>query len=487
MDMRAALGLEIRAAANALEAMRQGEALPSAIAEARKELPKESWSAVQDMAYQAVRQLGLCLSLAELLNNKAPPPEVLAIQIVTLTQLIEGRRPAAIVLDQVVEACKADINLRFSAGFLNAVMRRFLREQEALMAQAAKSDQAKFKLPNWWIELLRRDHPQAWQQIIANSGAKSSMTLRVNQRKISLEAYCQLLSAQGMAYEVMADAARSLDSYAPPSSALEGVSAAPSPASSPLVSSVHGTPALRLLQAVDVQQLPGWDQGLVSVQDLGAQLAAPLLQVETGMRVLDACAAPGGKAAHLLESLDCEVTALEIDPERAERIQENLHRLGLDTLAKSKTEIKIGDASRPKAWWDGQLYDRILVDAPCSASGIVGRHPDIPWLRRRSDIATLSGQQGKILHALWPLLKPGGKLLLCTCSVFRDEGEYLLANLLRELRDVEVEPLSWRFGSGAGAPQVDTKLSHLLPTRLPYREHDGFFYARLKKVSPSKK
>jgi 16S rRNA (cytosine967-C5)-methyltransferase len=456
--MRAALGLEIRAAAQALEAMRQGEALPSAIAEARQPLPKESWSAVQDMAYQAVRQLGLCLSLAELLNNKAPPPEVLAIQIVTLTQLIEGRRPAAIVLDQVVEACKADVNLRFSAGFLNAVMRRFLREQEALMAQAVKDEQARYKLPKWWIDLLRRDHPQSWQQIIANSGAKASMTLRVNQRRITVEAYCSLLTEHGMAYEAMTDSATK-----------------------------RQTPALRLLQAVDVQLLPGWDQGLVSVQDLGAQLATPLLQVEAGMRVLDACAAPGGKAAHLLESLDCEVTALEIDAERSERIGHNLHRLGLGMGAQGKAEIKVGDASRPKAWWDGRLYDRILVDAPCSASGIVARHPDIPWLRRRSDITTLSGQQGKILHALWPLLKPGGKLLLCTCSVFRDEGEYLLANLLRELRDAEAEPLNWQFGSSEAGTPVDTKLGHLLPTRLANREHDGFFYARLKKISPQKK
>jgi 16S rRNA (cytosine967-C5)-methyltransferase len=454
--MRAALGQEIRAAANALEAMRQGEALPAAIAQARQSLPKESWSAVQDMAYQAVRQLGLALGLAELLNNKAPPPEVLAVQIVTLTQLIEARRPAAIVLDQVVEACKADASLRFSAGFLNAVMRRFLREQDALMSEVAKSEQAKFKLPSWWIELLRRDYPKAWQQIIANSAEKASMTLRVNRRKISLESYSAQLNELGMDHEVMADAQRR-------------------------------TPALRLLSACDVQQLPGWAQGLVSVQDLGAQLAAPLLDVEAGMRVLDACAAPGGKAAHLLESIDCEVTALEIDPERAQRIDENLKRLGLNMLAQCKTEIKVGDASRPKAWWDGRPYDRILVDAPCSASGIVARHPDIPWRRRRGDIATLSGQQGKILHALWPLLKPGGKLLLCTCSVFRDEGEYLLAKLLRELQDAEAEPLSWQFASGADGPTVEVKLGHLLPTRLPYREHDGFFYARLKKTIPNQK
>jgi 16S rRNA (cytosine967-C5)-methyltransferase len=477
--MRAALGQEIRAAANALEAMRQGEALPSAIADARQPLPKESWSAVQDMAYQSVRQLGLCLSLAELLNNKAPPPEVLAIQLVTLTQLIEGRRPAPIVLDQVVEACKADPTLRFSAGFLNAVMRRFLREQDALTAQAVKSEQAQFKLPTWWIDLLRRDHPKTWRQIIANSGAKASMTLRVNQRKISLQDYRALLTEKEMDHEVMADTVE------------------PGYAANLAQKSHHGTPALRLLQALDVQHLPGWEQGLVSVQDLGAQLAAPLLQVEAGMRVLDACAAPGGKAAHLLESLDCEITALEIDPERLERVEENIQRLGLSHLAKAKIDLKVGDASRPKAWWDGRLYDRILVDAPCSASGIVGRHPDIPWLRRRGDIATLAGQQGKILHALWPLLKPGGKLLLCTCSVFRDEGEYLLANLLRELRDAEVEPLSWHFAtSEVGAEQnepaaagvsAEVKLGHLLPTRLPYREHDGFFYARLKKTSPGQK
>jgi 16S rRNA (cytosine967-C5)-methyltransferase len=472
--MRAALGLEIRAAADALEAMRQGEALPSAIAQARQHLPKESWSAVQDMSYQAVRQLGLCLSLADLLNRKAPPPEVLAIQLVTLTQLLEARRPAPIVLDQVVEACKADANLRFSAGFLNAVMRRFLREQDALMAQASKSEQAKYKLPTWWIDLLRRDHPKAWPQIIANSGAKASMTLRVNQRKISLDDYRTLLTEQGMVHELMAE---------PPGQTPKRL---------------YGTPAIRLLQALDVVHLPGWEQGLVSVQDLGAQLAAPLLQVEAGMLVLDACAAPGGKAAHLLESLDCEVTALEIDSERAERITENLQRLGLSTLPEAKVTLTVGDASRPKGWWDGRLFDRILVDAPCSASGIVARHPDIPWLRRRGDIATLSGQQSKILHALWPLLKPGGKLLLCTCSVFRDEGEYLLANLIRELRDVEVEPLSWQFNTGelssaesepvaAAAILADVKFGHLLPTRLPHREHDGFFYARLKKTIPAKK
>jgi 16S rRNA (cytosine967-C5)-methyltransferase len=453
--MRATLGREMHGAALALEAMRQGQALPAAIAGARESLPKESWAALQDMAYQTVRQLGLVISLADLLNNKEPAAEVLALQLVGLTQLIDARRAPAIVIDQLVEVCKGDATLRFSAGFLNAVMRRFLREQPALLAQAARTEQAHYKLPTWWIELLRRDHPRQWQQVIANSAQKGSMTLRVNQRKVSVADYCAQLMAHGMAHDVMtgaADVARA---------------------------GHHATPAVRLHQAVDVHALPGWAEGLVSVQDLGAQLAAPLLEVETGMQVLDACAAPGGKAAHLLEAIDCHVLALELDPSRALRIDENFQRLGLtEKLASQRSaRVLVGDASRPKAWWDGRAFDRILVDAPCSASGIVARHPDIPWLRRRSDIATLSGQQGKIVHALWPLLKPGGKLLLCTCSVFRDEGEAMLAKIQSELAQASLDPMTWSF-----EPGVAVKLGHLLPTRLPSREHDGFFYARLTKT-----
>ena len=447
--MRAPLGLEIRAAATALEAMRQGEALPSALLKARQPLPKESWSAVQDMAYQAVRQLGLCLSLAEILNNKPPPPLVLAVQVVTLTQLLDARRAPAIVLDQVVEACKSDDMLKFSAGFINAVMRRFLREQQALMAQVSRIDMARYNLPDWWLALLRRDHPQHWEQIVEDSHRKASMSLRVNQRKTTLAAYSTMLSDAAMGHDLMGQA-------------------------EPDAKGHHLTPAIRLHEAVDVHALPGWGEGLVSVQDLGAQLVAPLLQVAPKMRVLDACAAPGGKTAHILESVDCEMVALEFDEQRASRIDENLRRLD---LMGPKLHFVLGDATRPRTWWDGKPFDRILVDAPCSASGIVARHPDIPWLRRRSDIATLSGQQLKIVQSLWPLLRPGGKLLLSTCSVFRDEGEYLLASLLRDLKGAQAEPLTWQFG--ATAP---VKLGHLLPARLPNREHDGFFYARLTKA-----
>ena len=460
---RSALGEEMMAAAQALLWLREGQALPDALLEARAIVAKSSWPAVKDMAYQAVRQMGLCEALAEILNNKAPPPEVLALQMVALTQLMEERRAAAIIIDQVVEACKADSTLRFSAGFMNAVLRRFLREKEALLAKARLKETAQYNLPAWWLSLLRRDHPLQWQNIVANSHGKAPMSLRVNLRQTTVEAYRRLLDTAGLAYQ--------------PS---EIIAKENSPTAAGLPPAPQQAPCITLSQAVEVHHLPGWEQGMVSVQDLGAQLAAPLLDASPGMRVLDACAAPGGKAAHLLEMLDCQVFALEIDAERAQRIAENFDRGGFSAWPKAKApRILIGDASQPKDWWDGQLYDRILVDAPCSASGIVARHPDIPWLRRRSDIATLSATQGKILLALWPLLQPGGKLLLCTCSVFRDEGEHMLAKVLTQLPGAQLEPLTWQFG--ASAP---VKLGHLLPTRQAQREHDGFFFARLVKSNP---
>lgn len=425
-----------------------GESLPAALLRARAGVAADSGPAVQDMAYQTVRRLGTGLALARILNNKPAAPELQAIQLVALEQLISERRAPAIVIDQVVEACKADPVLRFSAGFLNAVLRRFLRERDALLGRVNREDEARYNLPDWWLELLRRDHPQQWSSIVTQSQRQAGMTLRVNQRISSVADYAARLQAAGMAHQVLGLGDPSRRDMA--------------------------TPAIRLEQPVDVQRLPGWSEGLVSVQDLGAQLAAPLLQVQAGHRVLDACAAPGGKSAHLLEQQDIGLVALDIDAQRTRRIGENLQRLG---LMRDTVQVKVGDAAQPRGWWDGQPFDRILADVPCSASGIVARHPDIPWLRRRRDIATLSGQQLKILGALWSLLKPGGKLLVCTCSVFRDEGEYLLERAMRELRGAQAEGLTWSFETS-----VAVRLGHLLPTRLPSREHDGFFYARLTKT-----
>jgi 16S rRNA (cytosine967-C5)-methyltransferase len=222
-----------------------------------------------------------------------------------------------------------------------------------------------------------------------------------------------------------------------------------------------GDTALLLDMPVPVERLPGFREGRVSVQDWGAQQAASLLDVRDGMRVLDACAAPGGKTAHLLERAELDLTALELDPQRARRIAENLDRLGL------KANIKVVDASRPGGWWDGRPFDRILADVPCSASGVARRHPDIKWLRRATDVAAFAQTQAVILDALWPLLTPGGKMLYCTCSVFAEEnGDQVRAFAARH-------PDVRRLPTGGADPELQ-----LLPTA----SHDGFYYALLEKA-----
>jgi len=234
---------------------------------------------------------------------------------------------------------------------------------------------------------------------------------------------------------------------------------------------VLGPQAIRLDAPSDVARLPGFAEGLISVQDLAAQLAAPLLQVGDGMRVLDACAAPGGKTTHLLELADCELTAIDADPQRLARVDENLVRLGL------RASLRAADAANPSAWWDDKPFQRILLDAPCSASGIVRRHPEIRWLRRRRDLATLSRQQSEMLAALWPLLEPGGKLLYATCSVFHAEGERVVSGFVAAHPDALREPLAWHWEGD----EQQNPLGQLRPCSEPLRDHDGFFYALISK------
>ena len=334
------------------------------------------------------------------------------------------------------------------AGFLNATLRRFVRERDALLERARRNEEARWNFPRWWIEQLRAEHPQAWQAILAAGNAPPPMTLRVNRRRASVDDYLALLAGAGRG-------ARRV-----------------------------GPQALVLEQPCAVDALPGWHDGLVTVQDAGAQLAAPLLDPQPGERVLDACAGPGGKTTHLLELADCRVTALDLGEARLRPVRENLARLGLGQPGGPghpggpglPAQVLAGDARRPQDWWDGQPFDRILVDAPCTASGIVRRHPDIRWLRRRSDPATLSRQQSEILLALWPLLRPGGRLLFVTCSVFRAEGESVVAHFLAATRDARRLPLSWHFDADAAEP-----VSQLLPVSASARDHDGFFYSLLER------
>ena len=446
---RAALADELTLCALALRDTLAGVHLDTALA-------GESARAVRDMAYAAMRQMGLLRFLAARLNARRPAPLLGALQMAALSQLLDGRRPAAVVIDQAVAAARRlpeDLGNRFSAGFLNATLRRFEREREALLAAAARHPEAARNHPGWWIAAVRKAWPQAWQQVLAASLVQAPLTLRINPRfdygaggDTSLAAAGSYLAQAGLPHRAV------------------------------------GASALVLERAVPVARIPGFAEGSFTVQDAGAQIAAPMLDPRPGERILDACAAPGGKTTHLLQLADCRVLAIDQDPLRAARIRENLARERLpihETWPPTGwgAVVRVADACRPAEWWDGEPFDKILVDAPCSASGIVRRHPDVPWHRQRGDIATLAARQEALLRALWPLLRPGGTLLYVTCSIFPEEGEAVMAAFCSHQADCIRQPASTSWLNG------QTTLSQLLPTSTGAREHDGFFYALLSKES----
>lgn len=396
---------------------------------------------VQALTFVVLRSLGLAQALQRLLAKRAPPASVDALLCTTLALLCPSDAPpydAFTLVNQAVEAAKKASATKPQASFINACLRRFLRERDVLIEQARQDVSAQWNHPVWWVSQLRKDWPQQWQSILAANNCHAPLSLRVNTRRIGREAYLAQLKA----------------------TAIDAMPVAES--------------GVQLTSAVGVHQLPGFNEGWVSVQDAAAQLAAPLLlgglKQKPLLRVLDACAAPGGKTAHLLEMADVEVTALELDAQRCERIHQNLNRLGL------VANVLACDAADVAAWWDGAPFDAVLLDAPCSASGIVRRHPDIRWLRRESDIAQLAHIQARLLNALWQVLKPGGRLLYSTCSVFKVEGCFQIKSFLA--RNTEARLL--------------TSPGHLLPgysvpngtsTDNGAGDHDGFYYALLEKTT----
>jgi 16S rRNA (cytosine967-C5)-methyltransferase len=438
---RATLSREMLAAAEAVCDLLAGHRLPDALDARTASLPPSSRAPARDMAYQTVRRLGRLQAIAARLNARRPMPRLGALQLVALAQLLDPIRPAAIVVDQAVAGARSLSRGPGSsaAGFLNATLRRFGRERDALLAAVLEEPSARYDHPAWWLKALADAWPHDWQRIAESGNHQAPLVLRVNRRRVTVEEAAARLAAAG------------------------------------LPSRRVGPEALALERAVPVDALPGFAQGELSVQDAGAQLAAHLLDVSSGQRVLDACAAPGGKTGHLLELADVDVLALDVDPARCARIEAALVRLGLPSAGGS-VSVRVGDACRPDAWWDGRPFDRILLDAPCSASGIVRRHPDVRWLRRRGDIATLAVQQGRMLEALWPLLGAGGKLLYVTCSVFPDEGEAVIERFAAGRTDCVRLPLDWVWPDGRREP-----VAQLLPQSGATREHDGFFYACLTK------
>jgi len=400
-------------------------------------VPAAARPATQSLAFDALRRLGGAQAVRRLVASKAPPREVEALLVTSLALLWPQAAPPYpdhTLVDQAVHAARRRAGA--AAPFINAVLRRFVREREALVAAAERDPVGAFNHPAWWIERLKQEWPTHWQALLSQANSRPPMTLRVNARRTHPQAYVQRLAAQGRPAQLLDGGAVLLGSPCP------------------------------------VGDLPGFADGDVSVQDAAAQRAAPLL-IGAGLparaRVLDACAAPGGKTAHLLELADLDVLALDADPVRLARVTQTLTRLHLTAM------VRAGDAGQPSVWWDGRPFDAILLDAPCSASGIVRRHPDIRWLRRPDDVTSLARVQAQLLDALWPLLAPGGRLLYATCSIFKAEGQAQIDAFLQR--------------AAPGTARLDpASPGHLLP--LPDNgpagsraSADGFFYALLHKTT----
>ena len=426
---RRPLHRDLRAAADLLGCVVQGQSLASALprlALAQTWTPDQR-GAAQALSFESLRGLGRARALLEALHPKRiKPAELEHLVLVAMALLSSPSEPHPYadhtLVNEAVQACALRPGTRHARGLVNALLRRLQANRDRLLAQVLQQDVARFNHPAWWIVHVRAAYPEAWREVLDSAAQHPAMTLRVNARWGTRDAYRALLRAQA------------LDGDAPESAGLDQ--------------------ALVLRSPVPVQELPLFDEGAVSVQDVSAQRAAVLLDAKPGMRVLDACAAPGGKTAHILELAECNVLALDQDAARAARISGTLARLRLPAA-----RVATADAAHPAQWWDGVPFDRILLDAPCSASGIVRRHPDICWLRQESDITKLAAQQTVLLDALWPLLAPGGRLLYATCSVFPEEGSEQAAAFL--LRHPDALALA--------AP------GQILPGTSP--ERDGFFYA----------
>jgi len=388
------------------------------------QLTPQQRSITQDLSYGTLRHYGrLQALLAALLERPLTDDQVRYLLLVALYQLEFGKTAHYAVVDHAVSAA-TQLKKPWAQGLVNAVLRNFLRSRESLLAGLIEDETAHYSYPQWWIAKLKRQYPGNWQTILEAGNQHPPMTLRINCRRTNRDSYLQMLTQAGIEVRPLGDS------------------------------------AVMLAQPLPVDKLPGFVAGLVTVQDYGAQHAAPLLDARDGMRVLDACCAPGGKTGHVLELDNVAMTAMDSDADRLNRTRSSLVRLGLEAT------LLPGDAANPDGWWNGQLFERILADVPCSASGIVRRHVDIKWLRRESDIAGFAAQQAAILRGLWQVLANGGKLLYVTCSVFIEENQQQIDAFLNEHENARQLPLPNMSGGQL----------------LPCEEHDGFFYALLEKI-----
>lgn len=432
------------AATLAVKAVLEGQSLNQALPPLESRVPVEDKGFLRDLTLGSCRWYQRLNAICKMLLKKPFGEEDLdlqALMIVGLYQLeIQKKAPHAAV-HATVDVCE-ELGKGYAKSVINACLRRYGREYEDLTKPLAANPVTDTSHPKWLMKMLQKSWPEQWPEIMKQNNERPPLCLRVNQRHAS------------------EDGASARDEY------LERLREAEINAF-PAEFSPHG---IYLTQSCDVTLLPGFEDGDVSVQDEAAQLAAQILAPSEGEIILDACAAPGGKTCALLEIAECDVTALDLEPARLERVEENLERLGLSA------GVVCSDLADTEEWWDGELFDAILLDAPCSATGVIRRHPDIKLLRRREDIAQLVEVQAKLLDVAWNLLKPGGRLLYATCSVLPQENseqiERFIQTKLEAGQDIQLQPLDNRWGVACNAgrqlfPQADG--------------HDGFYYALLVK------
>jgi 16S rRNA (cytosine967-C5)-methyltransferase len=424
-----------------LAVARDGRRLEDALAGAAAPPPMKA--TVQSLSFGTVRwfhQLEACLAGLSGRPLDRLDPEVRALALVGLYQLAHGETPPHAAVAETVEASRV-LGRPKAAGFVNAILRRFLRERDAVLASVQRDPAAWHSHPAWMVTAFEHDWPEHFRAMLAADNEHPPMWLRVNVAQTTVAGYRAELARAGLESETC--------DFAPE--------------------------ALRLAHPVEVGRLPGFADGLVSVQDAAAQLAARLLGAGPGMRVLDACAAPGGKTCHLLELESClgEMLALDVEASRAARITDNLARLGLAAT------VLTGDACTPAQWWDGRPFDRILLDAPCTGTGVIRRHPDIKLLRQPADVAQCVDRQRRLLVSTWPMLAPGGRLVYATCSVLKAENAAQVAGFLAANPGAADVTESARLFWPVQPPVVGPGPGVALLTGVA--DTDGFYYACIEK------
>ena len=415
----------------------QGRNLPDALASASKQLDEKDRALTQAICYGSIRYYSQLEFIAQQLLQKpfkAKDQDIYFLILIGLYQIREMRIPDHAAVSETVNVTKA-LKKPWARGLINAVLRNYQRQAEQFNQEIKANDAAHYAHPQWWITKLKRAWPEHWQTILEQNNQQPPFTLRINSQHYSAETYIELLQQK----DIDACAHARVDT------------------------------AITVTNAVAVEQLPGFSEGKVSVQDAAAQLAATLLDAQAGERILDACAAPGGKTLHIFERQPKlkALIALDSDKNRLQRVEENRAR------GNANIQILCGPAEQPDKWWDQQTFDRILLDAPCSASGVIRRHPDIKLLRREEDLPLLMQTQQEILTALWPLLKEDGILLYATCSVFPEENTRQVKRFLEKQKNARLINLEADWGQDTGfgrqvLPGEDTM--------------DGFFYAKLQKL-----